>query len=106
MKEKGRKEEEMKSFNAPPVPPFTNYQPIGNFSRPSMTMIQPAAPTTTQSFQPLGPVPSMIQPQAQTTTPSFQPLGPVPTQGYPAANAQMWAAPPYPVGPAYNQFYQ
>ena len=130
-KGKGWKEEQMKqTFNAPPVPPFTNYLPIGNFSQPTVSMVRPAAPTTTQSFQPTGPVPAMMQPPAPTTTQSFQPLGTVPSPMYPAANAPMWAGlqtqwtgqgvqvqgpgqsqqeghqVPYPVGPGYNQFYQ
>ena len=95
-----------------------------------MSMVRPAAPTTTQSFQPTGPVPAMMQPPAPTTTQSFQPLGTVPSPMYPAANAPMWAGlqtqwtgqgvqvqgpgqsqqeghqVPYPVGPGYNQFYQ
>ena len=110
-KEKGYgwKEEQMQqSFNAPPVPPFTNYLPVQNFSQPSVSMVQPAAPTTTQSFQPLGTVPSHMYPAntSMWVAPQAQWTGQVRQVQGPAQSQQEGHQVPYPVGPAYNQFYQ
>ena len=111
-----RKSTLQQNFNAPPVPPFTNYIPVQSNPHPIFTMVQPSGPKTTPSFQPVGTVP------APNHTPMF------PT------NAAMWAAPqpqwtgqgrqvsglvqgqhlhhqeglqvPYQGGPVYSQYYQ
>ena len=121
-KEKGEgwKEEEkitlQQTYNAPPVPPFTTYLPVQNFSHSNMSMVQSAGPTTTTSFQPAGrmstPNPSPIYtnntavwgpPQAQWAGQARPMPGPAQSQPPHLQEAHQL---PYPVGQAFNQFYQ
>jgi hypothetical protein len=105
-------------FNAPPVPPFTNYIPVQSNPHPIFTMVQPSGPTTTPSFQPVGTMPAPSPtPMFTTNTPLWaaqQPQwsGPgrqVPgmAQGqHPHPHHQEGLQVPYQGGPAYSQYYQ
>ena len=61
-------------FNAPPIAPFTNYNPLANNSNPVYSMVQPGAQTTTSSIStmaPAVPIPipqTMYQPNSSVWT--------------------------------------
>ena len=52
-------------FNAPPIPPFTIYQPMANNTQPTFSMVQTRGPTPTSSLQ-----------AGQLSTPNMQQMFP------------------------------